>query len=137
MSKTVFHSDSEAGKDRGMRSRICCQVISFLGVILTMLSHSPVIEAKAWLNGHIVELRPDGFVLRTRFYPHITVHLSRETTARCKKHVLKVDELEADDWVTVEGHDKCGVIEETKITIHRDWLTCGEIRGPKPAHCQC
>jgi hypothetical protein len=137
MSKTVFHSDSEAGRDRGMRLRICCQVIGFLGVILTMLSHPPVIEAKAWLNGHIVELRPDGFVLRTRFYPRITVHLSQETKARCKKHVLKVDELEADDLVTVEGHDKGGVIEATKITIHRDWLKCGEIKGPKPAHCQC
>ena len=137
MSKRVFHSDSETGMARGMRLRICCRIICFLGVILMTVSHPPVIEAKAWLNEHIVELRPAGFVLRTRFYPHITVHPPQETTVRCKKHVLKVDDLEADDLATVEGHDKGGVIEATKITIHRDWLKCREIKGSKPAHCQC
>jgi len=50
---------------------------------------NPGLDAKAWLNGHIVQLRPDGFILQTRFYPHINIHLSEQTTVRCKKHILK------------------------------------------------
>jgi hypothetical protein len=39
--------------------------------------------------------------------------------------------------VTVEALDKNGILEATKITIHRDWLKCREINGEKPAHCKC
>ena len=46
-------------------------------------------------------------------------------------------DLEMDDLVTVEGLEKNGIIEATKITIHRDWLKCREIKGEKPAHCKC
>ncbi len=95
------------------------------------------LDAKAWLNGHITEMTPGGLVLRTRFYPHITVHISDQTIVRCKKQFLKTSDLEVDDLVTVEGRDKNGLIEATKITIHRDWLKCREIKGPKPQHCKC
>jgi hypothetical protein len=94
------------------------------------------LEAKAWLNGHIIELRPDGFILQTRFYPHITVHIAADTIIRCKKRILKAGELQVQDLVTVEGRDKRDAgLEATKITIHRDWPKCREMKGPKPAHC--
>jgi hypothetical protein len=41
-----------------------------------------------------------------------------------------------DDLVTVEGLEKNGIIEATKITIHRDWLKCRETKGEKPTHCK-
>ena len=45
-------------------------------------------------------------------------------------------DLEMDDLVTVEGLEKNGIIEATKITIHRDWLKCRETKGEKPTHCK-
>jgi hypothetical protein len=67
---------------------------------------NPGLDAKAWLNGHIVQLRPDGFILQTRFYPHINIHLSEQTPVRCKKHILKTTDLEMDDLITVEGLER-------------------------------
>jgi hypothetical protein len=115
------------------RLRIVCR----LALAIVFLATPRGLDAKARLNGHIVRLRPDGFILRTRFYPRINVHLSEQTTVRCKKHILKAIDLEMDDLVTVEALDKNGILEATKITIRRDWLKCREINGEKPAHCKC
>ena len=96
------------------------------------------LEAKTWLNGHIVELRSDGFILQSRFYPQITVRIAADTLIRCKKQVLNAGDLQVDDLVTVEGRKKHGDgIDATKITIHRGWLKCKEIKGPIPHHCKC
>ena len=115
------------------RVRIACR----LAIAIVLFTTPPGLDAKAWLNGHIVQLRPDGFILQTRFYPQINVHLSELTLVRCKKHLLKTTDLEMDDLVTVEDVEKDGIIEATKITIHRDWLKCREIKGKNPAHCKC
>ncbi len=116
----------------------CQSALLLVGISLSVLCVPLNLEAKAWLNGHIVELRPDGFTLQTRFYPHITVHISADTVVRCKKQVLKASDLQPHDLVTVEGRDKRGDgIDATKITIHRDWLKCKGIKGPKPPHCAC
>ena len=67
------------------RVRIACR----LALAIVFFMTTPGLDAKAWLDGHIVQLRPDGFILQTRFYPHINIHLSEQTTVRCKKHILK------------------------------------------------
>jgi uncharacterized protein DUF5666 len=111
--------------------------IGTLVIILGAVCHPPSLDARAWLNGHIVEMRPDGFLLQMRFYS-IAIHTTADTNVRCKKQSLSSTDLEVEDLVTVEGstnHD--GSIVATKVTIHRDWLRCREIKGSKPCHCKC
>jgi len=109
-----------------------------LCVVVTILSSSVLLDAKARQNGFIAELRPDGFVLQTRFYPHIVVHTRAATLVRCKKHCLLLSDLQLHDLVTVEGaYKRDGSIDATKITIHRKWWDCKSAKTPKPAHCEC
>jgi hypothetical protein len=108
-----------------------------LAIIFGAVCHPPNLDAKAWLNGHIVEIRPGGFLLETRFY-RIAVHTAADTKLRCKKQSLSLTSLEVQDLVTIEGstnHD--GSIAATKVTIHRDWLRCRGVKGPKLCHCNC
>jgi len=94
------------------------------------------LDAKAWLNGHIVKTRSDGFVLQTRFSRYI-IHTDH-TEVRCKKQHLPLTDLQLRDLVTVEGpHRYDGSVNATKITIHRDFLACRETKGSEPAHCKC
>lgn len=106
-----------------------------VSVCLLLVAAPVTLQAKAWLNGHIVELHPDGFVLQTKFYRYI-IHTG-DTEVRCKKRRLPLTDLQVRDLVTVEGrywYD--GSVGATKITIHRDYLACREIKGPKPPHCK-
>ncbi len=89
-----------------MNLRKCRPVMIVICAALCVAWLPVGLEAKVWLNGHIVELRPDGFVLQTRFYPHITVDIAGDTVIRCKKRVLNAKDLVADDLVTVEGRDR-------------------------------
>jgi len=121
-----------------MKRQIGKGSVRSLCVVLTILSSSVLLDAKAWQNGFIAELRPDGFVLQTRFYPHIVVHTTATTLVRCKKHFLLLSDLQLHDLVTVEGaYKRDGSIDATKITIHRRWWDCKTARIPKPAHCEC
>ncbi len=48
----------------------------FIGPVLLIFGAvclPPNLDAKAWINGHIVEMRPDGFLLQMRLY-RIAVH---------------------------------------------------------------
>ncbi len=113
------------------------RLIGLLAAILGVLCCPSNLDAKTWLNGHIVEMRPDGFLLETRFY-RIPIHTATDTKVRCKKRSLSLTDLEVKDLVTVEGtsmHD--GSIQAMKVMIHRDWLRCRKIRGPRPCHCKC
>jgi hypothetical protein len=113
--------------------RFVCPLVIIFGAVC----HPPHLDAKAWLNGHIAEMRPDGFLLQTRFYS-IAVHTAADTRVRFKKQSLSVTDLEVQDLVTVEGStNRDGSIVATKVTIHRDWLRCREIKGPQPCHCKC
>jgi Domain of unknown function (DUF5666) len=112
----------------------------FIGPLVIMfvaVCHPSHLDAKAWLNGHIMEMKPDGFLLQMRFY-RIAVHTAVDTQVRCKKQSLSLTDLEVQDLVTIEGsknHD--GSIVATKVTIHRDWLRCREIEGSRLCHCKC
>jgi hypothetical protein len=119
---------------RGVRSG---RFIGLLVIIFGAVCHPPNLDAKTWLNGHIVEIRPNGFLLQTRSYS-IAIHTGADTRVRCKKQSLSLTELEVQDLVTVEGstnHDES--IVATKVTTHRDWLRCREFKGSKPCHCKC
>ncbi len=108
-----------------------------LVIIFGTVCHPLNLDAKTWLNGHIVEMRPDGFLLQMRFYS-IAIHTGADTKVRCKKQPLSLTDLEVQDLVTVEGstyHDRS--IVATKVTIHRDWLRCREVKSSKPCHCTC
>ena len=84
---------------RGVRSG---RFIGLLVIIFGAVCHPPNLDAKAWLNGHIVEIRPNGFLLQTRSYS-IAIHTGADTRVRCKKQSLSLTELEVQDLVTVEG----------------------------------
>jgi len=129
-------ADSHLRMIRQMIRRHCSALI-FIFVALSFAGLPQELEGKAWLTGHIVELRPDGLILQTRYYPDIIVRFAAGTVIRCKKRFLKVSDLELHDLVTVEGRNKHGTIDAAKVTIHRDWLKCREIQGAKPAHCGC
>ena len=90
-----------------------------LVIIFGAVCHPPDLDARSWLNGHIVEMRPDGFLLQMRF-SSIAIHTGVHTKVRCKKQSLSLTDL-----VTVEGStNHHGSIVATNITIHRDWLRC-------------
>jgi hypothetical protein len=119
--------------------RVKPELSKFVGsvvVILCALCYPLNLDAKDWLSGHIVEIRADGFLLETRFY-RIAIHTATDTKVRCKKQSLSLADLEAQDLVSVEGSSKHGIFQAMKVTIHRDWLRCREIKGPKPCHCKC
>jgi hypothetical protein len=121
-----------------MKHQIQKGSVRSLCVVGIILSCSLLLNAKAWQNGFIAELRPDGFVLQTRFYPHIIVHTTATTLVRCNKHSLPLSDLQLHDLVTVEGsykHD--GSTDATRITLHRRWWDCKSAKTPKPAHCEC
>jgi hypothetical protein len=119
-----------------MNLRKCRLVMIVVCTALCVLCLAVKVDAKAWLNGHIAELRPDGFVLQTRFYRYI-VHTD-DVEVRCKKQRLPLSDLQLHDLVTVEGRYRYDdTVDATKVTIHRDFLACREIKGPKPAHCKC
>ena len=121
-----------------MRRQIWKESVRFLCLLLSILSSSVPLDAKVWQSGYVTELRPDGFLLQTRFYPHIVVHTTATTLVRCKKHSLPLKDLQLHDLVTVEGaykHD--GSTAATKITIHRKWRDCKSAKTPRPAHCEC
>jgi hypothetical protein len=119
------------------RSIRCWRFIGLLVIIFGIVCHPPNLDARAWLNGHIVEMRPDGFLLQMRFYS-IAIHAGGDTKVRCKKQSLSLTDLEVQDLVTVEGStNHHGSIVAKKITIHRDWLRCREFKGTKPCHCKC
>jgi hypothetical protein len=112
-------------------------LIGSLAIIFLVLCCPSNLDARAWLNGHIVELRSDGFSLETRYY-RIAIHTTPHTKVRCKKQPLSLADLAAQDLITVEGVSmKDGSVMATKITIHRDWPRCSEIKGQKPCHCKC
>ena len=113
------------------------ELIGSLAIIFLVLCCPSNLDARAWLNGHIVEVRSDGFSLETRYY-RIAIHTTLDTKVRCKKQPLSLADLDAQDLITVEGVSmKDGSVMATKITIHRDWPRCSEIKGPKPCHCKC
>ena len=119
-----------------MNLRKCSSTMIVISACFCLVLVPVSLEAKAWLNGHIVELKVDQFVLQTRFYRYI-IHTG-DTEVRCKKQRLPITDLQIHDLVTVEGrywYD--GSVGATKITIHRDYLACREIKGPKPVHCKC
>ncbi len=121
-----------------MRRQIWKESVRFLCILLGILSSSALLHAKAWQSGFIAELRPDGFVLQTRFYPHIVVHTTGTTLVHCKKHSLPLSDLQLHDLVTVEGaYKRDGSTDATKITIHRKWWDCKSTKTQKPAHCEC
>ena len=109
-----------------------------LCVLISLLYLVPDLEAGVWWNGHIAELRPNGLMLRVKFYPLIDVYTSADTKVLCKSQVLHLSDLQVNDLVTVEGrYRRDGSIDATKITIQRKWLECGNSKGSKPAHCNC
>ncbi len=113
------------------------RLIGPLVIIVGAVCHPPNLDANAWLNGYIAEMRPDGFLLQMRFYS-IHVHTAVDTRVRCKKQSLSLSDLEVQDLVTVEvSTNHKGSVLATKVTIHRDWLRCREIKGSKPRHCKC
>ena len=57
--------------------------IGSLVIIFGAVCHPPNLDARAWLNGHIVATRPAGFLLQMRFYS-IAVHTAADTRVRCK-----------------------------------------------------
>jgi hypothetical protein len=119
---------------RGIR---CWRFIGLLVIIFGAVCNPPNLDAKAWLNGHIVEMRPDGFLLQMRFYS-IAIHTAVDTKVRCKKQSFSLSDLEVQDLVTVEeSTNRDGSVVATKIIIHRDWLRCLEFKGSKPCHCKC
>ncbi len=121
-----------------MRRQIWKESVRFLCILLGILSSSALLHAKAWQSGFIAELRPDGFVLQTRFYPYIVVHTTGTTLVHCKKHSLPLSDLQLHDLVTVEGaYKRDGSTDATKITIHRKWWDCKSTKTQKPAHCEC
>ncbi len=114
-----------------MRRQIWKESVRFLCVLLGILSSSALLHAKAWQSGFIAELRPDGFVLQTRFYPHIVVHTTGTTLVHCKKHSLPLSDLQLHDLVTVEGAYKR---DGSTDAIPRSLSTAsgGIVRVPRP-----
>lgn len=121
----------------GARVKTCCQTVCLWGLVLAALSRPPAIEAKAWLNGHIVELHGDSLIMCTRFRPRVAVHFSKATAVHCRQHALSVGDLKPDDLVTVESHVTGSSLEATRITLHRDPMNCGKIETPTLARCRC
>jgi hypothetical protein len=70
------------------RHTTCRSVMIVISVCVYLLSASVSLEAEAWLNRHIVEMRSDRFVLQTRFYRYIvhtddTKCVARSSISRC------------------------------------------------------
>jgi hypothetical protein len=100
------------------RIRVSRLVVSLV-LVLAVLCFPFNLDAKAWLNRHIAEIRPDGFLLQTKFYS-IAIHTAADTKVRCKKQSLLLTDLQVQDLVTVEGSTRNdGNIEATKVIIHR------------------
>ena len=58
-----------------------------LVIIFGAVCHPPNLDAKAWLNGHIAEMRPDGFLLKMRF-SSIAVHTAADTRVGRKNSLV-------------------------------------------------
>ena len=97
---------------------------------------NPGLDAKAWLNGHIVQLRTGWLHLADEILPAYQYSSVGANDGSLQEAHPENHDLEMDDLVTVEGLEKNGIIEATKITIHRDWLKCRETKGEKPTHCK-
>lgn len=89
---------------------------------LCLVSVPARLEAKAWLNGHIVEMRSDGFVLQTRFYRYI-VHTD-DTEVRCKKQRLPLTDWQLQDLVTVEGSFRYDSVAPANSIMNRVGILC-------------
>src|SRR5262249_55244640 len=63
-------------------------------------------QARAWINGHVVDMHTDRLVLRASFYPQIAVRFPDQAVV-----TVQETDPQANNLVTVEGR--------TKMTLSR------------------